>query len=53
MPDRASSENMFYSFDVGPVHFVAVSTEFYYFLTSGLHMVERQFRWIQQDLEVQ
>ncbi len=50
MPRRDGSENMFYSFDVGPVHFVSVSTEFYYYLNYGLQMVERQFRWVREDL---
>ena len=52
MPDRTSSENMFYSFDVGPVHFVAVSTEFYYFTNYGMKMVASQYRWLVQDLKV-
>jgi len=42
--------NMFYSFDLGPVHFVSISTEFYYFLNYGLKQVVNQFRWVEQDL---
>ena len=30
---------MFYSFDIGPVHFVSISTEFYYFLNFGINQV--------------
>ena len=31
--------NMFFSYDIGPVHFVSVSTEFYYFLNYGYMQV--------------
>ncbi len=46
-----STENMFYSFDVGPVHFVSVSTEFYYYINYGIKMVKNQFNWIIDDLK--
>ena len=45
-----SPDQLFYSFDVGPVHFVSVDTEFYYFLNYGLKMVARQFAWLEADL---
>lgn len=44
------SESMFYSFDLGPVHFVSISTEFYYFLNYGFKMVANQFYWLEEDL---
>lgn len=44
-------ESMFYSFDIGPVHFISISTEFYYFLEFGFKMVANQFEWLQRDLE--
>eukprot|EP00095_Tigriopus_kingsejongensis_P003965 maker-scaffold79_size400133-snap-gene-3.16 protein:Tk03965 transcript:maker-scaffold79_size400133-snap-gene-3.16-mRNA-1 annotation:"iron zinc purple acid phosphatase-like protein" len=50
MPGNA--ESMFYSFNVGPVHFISISTEFYYFLNYGLKMVANQYRWLVQDLRV-
>jgi len=43
-------ENMFYSFDIGPIHFVSISTEFYYFLNYGLKQVILQYNWIEKDL---
>ncbi len=46
------SENMFYSFDVGPVHFVSISTEFYYFTNFGMKTVANQYKWLVKDLEV-
>lgn len=44
------SEGLWYSFDVGPVHFVAVHTEAYYFLNYGLKQVVKQFVWLDKDL---
>ena len=42
--------DMYYSFDAGPVHFVSISTEFYYYLNFGIHTVIRQHHWLEQDL---
>jgi len=44
------NRNMFFSFDIGPVHFVSVSTEFYYFLNYGLKPVIAQYTWLEKDL---
>ena len=43
-------KNMFFSFDIGLVHFVSVSTEFYYFLNYGLIQVKNQYEWLEADL---
>ncbi|XP_068632288.1 acid phosphatase type 7 isoform X2 [Battus philenor] len=45
-----SHESLFYSYDMGPVHFVSISTEPYYFLRYGLKVLENQFRWLHEDL---
>lgn len=50
MPGNADS--LMYSFDMGPVHFISISTEFYYFLEYGLKLVVGQYEWLQRDLEV-
>ena len=44
--------NHFYSFNIGPIHIISFSTEFYYFLEYGFDQVGRQFEWLKQDLMV-
>ncbi|KAH8251963.1 hypothetical protein KR026_000124 [Drosophila bipectinata] len=44
------TENMFYSFDLGPVHFIGISTEAYYFLNYGVKTLVFQYEWLRQDL---
>ena len=43
---------MYYSWNLGPIHFLSISTEFYYYLQYGLKPVSQQFSWITDDLEV-
>lgn len=40
------------SWDLGPAHIISFSTEVYFFLHYGRHLVERQFRWLEKDLQV-
>lgn len=42
--------NHFYSFDVGPVHFISFSTEYYFFVEYGWTQIGNQFRWLEEDL---
>ena len=44
------TENMFYSFNMGPVHFIGFSSEFYYFLNYGMKSLVNQFEWLEKDL---
>lgn len=48
MPGKFDS--MLYSFDMGPVHFISISTEFYYFLQYGIKHVVAQYEWLVEDL---
>lgn len=45
-------ENMLYSFNLGPAHFISISTEFYYFLYYGIKPVVLQYEWLVNDLKV-
>ena len=48
MPGRDAS--LFYSFDLGPVHFVSISTEVYYFMQYGVKLIISQYDWLKKDL---
>ena len=43
-------KQMFYSFNVGPIHFVSISTEYYYFVEYGTEQMVNQYHWLEQDL---
>ena len=43
---------MFYSWNTGPVHFISINTEFYYYLNFGATQLLRQYKWLINDLEV-
>ncbi|RCN29142.1 Ser/Thr phosphatase family protein [Ancylostoma caninum] len=46
-------DNQFYSFDLGPVHWVGVSTEYYgYYYLYGQEPVMTQYGWLKNDLTV-
>lgn len=45
-----NSDGLWYSFDMGPVHFVGFSTEVYYYLKYGLKLLTKQFQWLENDL---
>lgn len=42
--------NHFYSFNIGLVHFVVYSTEYYRFTEYGTVQIENQYNWIVKDL---
>ena len=53
MPDDVD-DRMFFSFNVGSIHFISISTEYYYFLDQyGTEGANAQFDWLVQDLKVQ
>ena len=45
-------DQMYFSFDVGPIHFISISTEYYYYINYGIKMVAKQYKWIIEDLKV-
>uniref|UniRef100_A0A1L8EFG2 Purple acid phosphatase n=1 Tax=Haematobia irritans TaxID=7368 RepID=A0A1L8EFG2_HAEIR len=44
-------EKLWYSFDMGPIHFVSFSTEVYYFLNYGYKLLTKQYQWLENDLK--
>ncbi|XP_004396453.1 PREDICTED: iron/zinc purple acid phosphatase-like protein [Odobenus rosmarus divergens] len=46
-----NNEGLWYSWDLGPAHIISFSTEVYFFLSYGHHLVERQFHWLESDLQ--
>lgn len=44
--------NHFFSINIGPVHLISFSTEFYYFLNYGFSQIKRQYEWLENDLKV-
>jgi acid phosphatase type 7 len=41
---------MFYSMNIGPIHLVSFSSEFYYFVEYGWTQIVEQYRWLEKDL---
>ena len=48
--ELGKDNNHFYSINIGPIHLISFSTEFYYFLEFGILQVVNQFEWLEADL---
>ena len=44
------TNNMFFSFNMGPVHFISFSSEVYYFMNYGIKSLVFQYEWLEKDL---
>jgi hypothetical protein len=44
--------NHFFSVNIGPVHLISFSTEFYYFINYGFMQMKNQYDWLVKDLKV-
>ncbi|XP_074872570.1 acid phosphatase type 7 [Carettochelys insculpta] len=45
------TEGLWYSWDIGPAHIISFSTEVYFFLKYGHHLVQEQYQWLERDLQ--
>uniref|UniRef100_A0A8C1SS13 Purple acid phosphatase n=1 Tax=Cyprinus carpio TaxID=7962 RepID=A0A8C1SS13_CYPCA len=45
------TENLWYSWNIGPAHIISFSTEVYFYLDYGLDLLFRQYEWLQADLQ--
>lgn len=45
-----SSDSLYYSFDIGPLHIISISTELYYFMNYGVKSLVFQYDWLEADL---
>lgn len=45
-----NTDSLMYSFNMGPVHFIGISTELYYFMNYGLKPLVFQYEWLEKDL---
>lgn len=52
MPNREITENFYYSFNMGYIHFVLFTTEFYDPAYYDKKRLSRQYEWLISDLEV-
>lgn len=41
-----------HSWNIGPVHLISFSTEVYFYLEQGIHLVKWQYEWLESDLKV-
>lgn len=46
-----NSEGLWYSFNIGPVHFIGIETEVYYFMNYGIKQLIKQYEWLEKDLQ--
>uniref|UniRef100_A0A8C3XLF4 Purple acid phosphatase n=1 Tax=Chelydra serpentina TaxID=8475 RepID=A0A8C3XLF4_CHESE len=45
------TEGLWYSWDIGPAHIISFSTEVYFYLNYGRHLVQEQYQWLERDLQ--
>ncbi|CAG10668.1 unnamed protein product [Tetraodon nigroviridis] len=45
------TESLWYSWNLGPVHIISLSTEVYFYLVFGLELLFKQYEWLRKDLE--
>ncbi len=52
MPGVCGTDTMYYSWDLGPVHFIAYDTEAFQIELFNHTKVDQQLYWLEQDLMI-
>ena len=53
MPNYQRTESLYFSYNIGPVHFIALSTEVYYYGgKKKMNRIAKMYEWFEQDLKV-
>ncbi|ESO96417.1 hypothetical protein LOTGIDRAFT_150028 [Lottia gigantea] len=50
MPGDENGDRMYYSFNVGPIHIISFSTEYFFDINYGIMQIPRMFEWLKNDL---
>ncbi|XP_070578904.1 acid phosphatase type 7-like [Ptychodera flava] len=51
MPGYEQSQNLWFSWNIGPAHIISISTEVYFYINFGKQQMKNQWHWLHQDLE--
>ncbi|EDO41277.1 predicted protein [Nematostella vectensis] len=46
-----NTNGMYYSWNIGPVHFISISTEVYFSTYYGYDLIDYQYAWLERDLK--
>lgn len=46
-----NTENIYYSWNIGPAHIISISTEVYFFYEYGIEQIVQQYEWLERDLQ--
>lgn len=49
--DGRAMSNFFWSYNIGPIHLIAFTTEFLYYTQFGTHQIDNQLRFLKADLK--
>lgn len=46
-----NTENIYYSWNIGPAHIISISTEVYFDYQYGIEQIVQQYEWLERDLQ--
>lgn len=51
MPGDEDGKLMYYSFNMGPVHVISISTEYFFYINYGILQPIHMYEWLEKDLQ--